>query len=159
MPLELYLKTSSHIQGLQDFLLWYLLAVLWFFYFTSRSLIHFEFLFLFLFGNGVRSVSTLIILHGFVRLAQHCLLGSLSLPHCIAFPPLLKVSWHYLCGSISGLYLCSLIYLSILLPVKHCSTRGRYATYNKKVSKVGFEHQKKNVMRKIHSFKTNCKAI
>lgn len=61
------------------------------FLFTFRSLIHFE-SFFFFFVNGVRSVSIFISLHVCVQLAQHSLLESLSLPHCIAFAHLLKKS-------------------------------------------------------------------
>ena len=54
---------------------------------TFRSLIHFEFIFVY----GVRKCSSFILLHVVVQSSQHHLLNSLSLPHCIFLPPLLKI--------------------------------------------------------------------
>jgi len=54
---------------------------------TFRSLIHFEFVFVY----GVRKCSNFILLHGSVQFFQHHLLKSLSLPHCIFLPPLSKI--------------------------------------------------------------------
>ena len=53
---------------------------------TFRSLIHFEFIFVY----GVRKCSHFILLHVAVQFSQHHLLKSLSLPHCIFLPPLSK---------------------------------------------------------------------
>ena len=49
-----------------------------------RSLIHFEFIFVY----GVRKCSNLILLHAAVQFAQHCLLKRLSFLHCTFLPPL-----------------------------------------------------------------------
>ena len=52
---------------------------------TFRSIIHFEFIFVY----GVKKCSNFILLHGAVHFSQHHLLKSLSLPHCIYLPPIL----------------------------------------------------------------------
>ena len=62
-------------------------------HFTVRSVIHFEFFFV----ESVRSVSRFIFLHVDVQLFQHHLLKDLS------FASLSKITWLYLCWSISGL--------------------------------------------------------
>ena len=51
---------------------------------TFRSLIHFEFIFVY----GVRECSNLILLHVAVQFSQHHLLKRLSFLHCIFSPPL-----------------------------------------------------------------------
>ena len=53
-----------------------------------RSLIHFEFIFVY----GVRKYSNLILLQIFVQFPQHHLLKRLSFLHCIVLPPLSKMS-------------------------------------------------------------------
>ena len=68
-------------------------------HFTSRFMIHFELIFV----MGVRSVSRAIFLYVVVQLFQHSVLKRLSLPHCITFAPLSKISWLYLWSSFSGL--------------------------------------------------------
>uniref|UniRef100_A0ABI7VR60 Uncharacterized protein n=1 Tax=Felis catus TaxID=9685 RepID=A0ABI7VR60_FELCA len=65
---------------------------------TLRSFIHFEFIFVY----GVRKWSRFILLHVAVQFSQHHLLKRLSLFHWIFFPALSKISWPYVCGSISG---------------------------------------------------------
>ena len=55
--------------------------------FTFRSLIHFEFIFVY----GVRKRSNFILLHAAVQFSQHHLLKKLSFPHCIYLPPLSKI--------------------------------------------------------------------
>ena len=50
----------------------------------SRSLIHFEFIFVF----GVRKCSNFILFHVAVQFSQHHLLNKLSFLHCIFLPPL-----------------------------------------------------------------------
>ena len=57
--------------------------------FTFRSLIHFEFIFVY----GVRKCSNFILLHVAVQFSQHHRLKSLSLPHCIFLPPLSKIRY------------------------------------------------------------------
>ena len=68
-------------------------------YLTLRSLIHFEFIFVY----GVRKCSNFIHLHVAVQLSQHHLLKRLSLLHCIFLPPLSKISYPQVHGFISGL--------------------------------------------------------
>ena len=66
---------------------------------TFRSLIHFQFIFVF----GVRTCSNFIPLHVAVQFSQHHLLKRLSLPHCIFLPPLSKIRYPEVHGFISGL--------------------------------------------------------
>ena len=56
---------------------------------TFRSLIHFEFIFVY----GVRNCSNFILLHTAVQFSQHHLLKTLSLPPCIFLPPLSKIKY------------------------------------------------------------------
>ena len=65
---------------------------------TLRYFIHFEFIFV----CGVRKWSSFIFLLVAVQFSQHHLLKRLSLFHWILFPALSKISWPYVCGSISG---------------------------------------------------------
>ena len=51
---------------------------------TFRSLIHFEFIFVY----SVRKCSSFILLHVAVQFSQHHLLKRLSFLHCIFLPPL-----------------------------------------------------------------------
>ena len=66
---------------------------------TYRSLIHFEFIFVY----GVRKCSDFILLHVAVQFSQHHLLKRLSLPHCMFLPPLSQIRCPYVRGFISGL--------------------------------------------------------
>ena len=52
-----------------------------------RSLIHFEFIFVY----GFREYSNFILLHVAVQFSQHHLLKTLSFLHCIFLPPLSKL--------------------------------------------------------------------
>ena len=54
---------------------------------TFRSLIHFEFIFVY----GVRKCSHFILLHVAVQFSQHHLLKRLSFLHCKFLPPLSKI--------------------------------------------------------------------
>ena len=54
---------------------------------TFRSLIHFEFIFVY----GVRKCSNFILLYVAVRFSQNYLLKRLSLPHCVLLPHLPKI--------------------------------------------------------------------
>ena len=56
---------------------------------TFRSLIHFEFIFVY----GARKCSNFIFLHVAVQFSQHYLLKRLSLLHCIFLPPLSKTRY------------------------------------------------------------------
>ena len=78
-------------------------------YLMFRSFIHFEFIFVY----GVRKPYRFILLHVAVQVSQHHLLKRLSLFHWIFFPALSKMSWPYVCGSISG--------FSILFHLFECS--------------------------------------
>ena len=66
---------------------------------TSRSLNHFEFIFVY----GVRKCSNFSHLHVAVQFSQHHLLKRLSLPHCIFLSPLSKLRYLQMCGFIYGL--------------------------------------------------------
>ena len=56
---------------------------------TFRSFINFEFIFVY----GVRKHSNFILFHVAVQFSQCHLLKSLSLPHCIFSPLLLKIRY------------------------------------------------------------------
>ena len=66
---------------------------------TFRSLIHFEFIFVY----GVRKCSSFILLQVVDQFSQHHLLKILPFLHCIFLPPLSKVSCLQVCRFISGL--------------------------------------------------------
>ena len=66
---------------------------------TFRSLIHFEFIFVY----SVRKCYNFILLHVAVQFSQHHLLKMLSFPHCIFLPPLSKIRYLQMHGFISGL--------------------------------------------------------
>ena len=66
---------------------------------TFRSLIHFEFIFMY----GVRKCSNFILLHVAVQFSQHHLLKRLTLHHCIFLPPFSKIRYPLVHGFISGL--------------------------------------------------------
>ena len=78
---------------------------------TFRSLIHFEFIFLY----GVKKCSDFILLHVAVQFSQHHLLKRLSFLHCIFLPLLSKIRCPLVCGFISGLsilfYWCRFLFL------------------------------------------------
>ena len=56
---------------------------------TFRSLIHFEFIFVY----GVRKCSSFIHLQVVDQFSQHHLIKRLSFLHCIFLPPLSKISY------------------------------------------------------------------
>ena len=56
---------------------------------TFRSLIHFEFIFVY----GVRKCSDFILLYVAVQFSQHHSLKRLSLPRCTFLLPLSKIRW------------------------------------------------------------------
>ena len=66
---------------------------------TFRSLIHFEFIFVY----GVSKSSNFILLHAAVQFSQHHLLKRLSFLYCIFLPPLSKIRCPQVHGFISGL--------------------------------------------------------
>ena len=63
-----------------------------------RSLIHFEFIFVY----GVRKCSNFNLLHVAVQFPQHFLLKRLSLPQCIFLPPLSEIRYPQVHEFISG---------------------------------------------------------
>ena len=66
---------------------------------TFRSLIHFEFIFVY----GVRKCSNFNLLYVNVQFSQHHLLKRLSLPQCLSLPPLSKIRYTQVHGFISEL--------------------------------------------------------
>ena len=66
---------------------------------TFRSLIHFEFIFVY----GVRKCSSFILLQVVDQFSQHRLLKKLSFLHCIFLLALSKIRCPYVHGFISGL--------------------------------------------------------
>ena len=66
---------------------------------TFRSLIHFEFIFVY----GVRKCSNFSLLQVVDQFSQHHLLKRLSFLHCIFLAPLSKIRCLLVCGFISGL--------------------------------------------------------
>ena len=66
---------------------------------TFRSLIHFEFIFVY----GVQKCSNFILLHVAVQFSQNHLLKRLSFSHCIFLPPLSKIRYPQVHVFISGL--------------------------------------------------------
>ena len=66
---------------------------------TFRSLIHFEFIFVY----GVRKCSNFSLLHVAVQFSQHYLLKRLSFFHCIFLSPMSKIRCPQVHGIISGL--------------------------------------------------------
>ena len=77
---------------------------------TFRSLIHFEFIFVY---KVIGSILIFILLHVAVQFSQQHLLKSLSLPHCIFLAPFSKISYPLVHGFISGLFI--LLHWSIFL--------------------------------------------
>ena len=65
---------------------------------TFRSLIHFEFIFVY----GVRKCSSFILLQLVDQFSQQHLLKRLCFLHWIFLPPLSKIRCPYVCGFISG---------------------------------------------------------
>ena len=66
---------------------------------TFRSLIHFEFVFVY----GVGKCSSLILLQVVDQFSQHHLLKRSSFLYCIFLPPLSKIRYPYVCRFISGI--------------------------------------------------------
>ena len=66
---------------------------------TFRSLIHFEFIFVY----GVRKYFSFTLLYVVDQFSQQHLLKKLSFLHCIFLPPLSKIRYPQVCGFISEL--------------------------------------------------------
>ena len=81
-----------------------------------RSLIHFEFIFVY----GVRKCSSFILLQVVDQFSQHHLLKRLSFLHCIFLPPLSKIRFHRCVGLSLDFYFVPLIYISVFVPVPYC---------------------------------------
>ena len=84
---------------------------------TFRSLLHFEFIFMY----GVRKCYNFISFYVAVEFFQHHLLKRLSLPHCIFVPPFVKYKvpigvWVYLWT----FYLAPLVCITVFVPAPHC---------------------------------------
>ena len=83
---------------------------------TFRSLIHFEFIFVY----DVRKCSDFILLHVAVQFSQHHFMKRLSLPHCIFLPlcqnKVPKSAWVYFWA----FCLVSFVYISVFVPVPYC---------------------------------------
>ena len=75
-----------------------------------RSLIHFEFIFVY---DVSSQCSNFILLHVAVQFSQNHLKKRLSLPHCIFLPPLSKIRYPQMYRFISGLF--NLFHWSIFL--------------------------------------------
>ena len=74
------------------------------FWLTFRSLIHFEFIFVY----GVRKCSNVILVHVAVQFSQHHLLKRLSLSHCIFCLLCQNYSTHWCMGLFLGFLSCSI---------------------------------------------------
>ena len=98
---------------------------------TFRSLIHFEFVFVY----DINKCSHFILLHVVVQFSQHKLLKRFSLPHCIFLPPLSKIRYPQVCGFISGisilfhwtifLFLCQYYAVLMIVVLQYSLTSGR----------------------------------
>ena len=115
LSLVLYLKRHYHTQSNLGFLLYYLLRFFTVSYFTFRSVIHLELIFM----NRVK----IWILFFFFFFACECLVSQqylwkrLFFLHCVAFYPLSKISLLWLCEFISEFSV--LFHWTILAPVPH----------------------------------------
>ena len=83
---------------------------------TFRSLIHFEFFFVY----GVRKCSSFVLLQVVDQISQHHLLKRLSLIHCIFLPPLSKIRCPYAWIYLWAFCFVLLIYISVFVPVPYC---------------------------------------
>ena len=82
---------------------------------TFRSLIHFEFIFVY----GVTECSNFILLYVAVQFSQHCLLKRLSFLHCIFLFVIDQVTIG-VCIYLWAFYPVPLIYISVFVPVLYC---------------------------------------
>ena len=93
---------------------------------TFRSLIHYEFIFVY----GFRKCSSFILLHVALQFPQHHLLKRLSLPHCIFFLPLSKNKVSKGAGVYFwAFYLVPLVCISVFVPVPYCLDDCRFVEY------------------------------
>ena len=82
---------------------------------TFRSLIHFEFIFVY----GVRKCSSFVLLQVVDQIYQHYLLKKLFFLHCIFLPPLSKIRCP-LDLSLGFLSFFPLTYISVFGPIPYC---------------------------------------
>ena len=82
---------------------------------TFKSLIHFELFFLQSVNSG--PVQFFCTQHQF---SQYLFIEETVVFHCIFLPPFSQITWSYICGFISGLFVVSLIYVPVLLCVCVC---------------------------------------
>ena len=90
---------------------------------TFRSLIHFEFFFMY----GIRKCSSFILLQVIDQVSQHHLLKRLSFLHCIFLPPLSKDKvciGTWIC--LWAFYFVPLIYISVFVTVAYCLHDGSF---------------------------------
>ena len=83
---------------------------------TFRSLIHFEFIFMY----DVRKCSTFILLQVVDQFSQYHLLKRLSFFLCISLAPLSKIRCPQVHGHLWASYFVPLIYISVFVPVPYC---------------------------------------
>ena len=117
---------------------------------TFRSLIHFEFIFVY----GVIKCSSFILLQVVDQFSQHHLLKRLSFFHCISLPPLSKIRGPQVRGFIYGLsILIHLIYVSVFVPIPYClDDCGFVVSHLKFRSLIYFEFIFRYGVRKCSSF-------
>ena len=95
---------------------------------TFRSLIHFEFIFVYVLGSVLISFFYMQL----SSVAQHHLLKRLSLPHCIFLPPLPKIRYPQVHGFISGLSILFHLEIFLFLCQYHTILRTVALQYNLK---------------------------
>lgn len=65
-----------------------------------------------MFVYSVRQESNFILVHVYAQFSQHYSLSRLPFPHCVFLVSLWKISWPYMCSSISRLYSILSVYIS-----------------------------------------------
>ena len=93
---------------------------------TFRSLIHFEFIFVY----GVRKHPSFTLLQMVGQFSQHYLLKRLSFLHCILLPPLSKIVSIGACIYLWAFYFVPLIYISVFVPVPYCLDDCSFVVYS-----------------------------
>ena len=99
---------------------------------TFRSLIHFEFIFMY----DVRKCFNFILLYVAVQFSQHHLWKRLSLPHCILLPPLSKIRYLQVYEFISGLSILSHWSICLFLCQYHTVLMTVALQYNLKLGRL-----------------------
>ena len=88
---------------------------------TFRSLIHFEFIFVY----GVRKCFNFILLHVAVQFSQNYLLKRLSFLYCVVLPPFQQITIYEppyigVCVYLWVFYPVPLIHIPVFVPVPYC---------------------------------------